>query len=151
MKDEKLLPEVGDRVGFVCGPYGNPKDNAGTVTRVYGDRFYENNADVQMDDGSTESIVGAYTSVGIGSYLIRRKIDLDVMGEALRKTEPNFQSKIAAIAVVAGQSAPYVFALWKEYEGKCADQSAGLFQFVHLYCVELGGDIQTLISATEEQ
>lgn len=150
MTKECLLPKVGDRVGFVCGPCQNPQENAGTVTRVYSTRFYANNADVQMDNGTTESIVGAYTTEGIGAYLIRRQIDLEVMAEALKQTHPGFQANINAIAAVASKPAPIVFALWKEYQAKCMDQSALLFEFVQWYAVELGGDRQSLIEATLE-
>lgn len=151
MKAEKLLPEVGDRVGLVCGPCQNPKDNAGTVTSVYSTRFYEHNADVQLDDGSTESIVGAYRAEGIGAYLIRRQVDVEAMAAELRTKHPGFQAKITAIAAVAGKSEPFVFALWREYQAKCTDQSAILFEFVQWYRDELGGAVQALISATEER
>lgn len=150
MQKEMQLPQVGDRAGFVCGPCQDPRDNAGTITRVYSDRFYPNNADVQMDDGSVESIVGAYTTEGIGAYLIRRKVDLEAMARELQSTDPGFQQKVAAIAAVAGQPAAQVFALWREYQAKCCDQSAILFEFVQWYRRDLGGDVQALITATEE-
>jgi len=89
--------------------------------------------------------------VGIGAYLIRRKPDLVAMEEALRKTHPGFQQKIAAIAQVAGQSDVQVYVLWKEYQDKCGDQSALLFEFVQWYRSELDGDIEALIAATEEK
>lgn len=148
-KKEMQLPQLGDRVGFVCGPGQFPRDNAGTVTRVYSNRWYANNAEVQMDNGSVEHIVGAYTTVGIGAHLIRRKPDLEAMEQMLRKTHPGFQQKIAAIAQVAGQSDVQVYVLWKEYQDKCGDQSALLFEFVQWYRSELGGNIEALIAATE--
>lgn len=148
-KNEMQLPQAGDRVGFVCGPGQFPRDNAGTVTRVYSNRWYANNAEVQMDNGSVEHIVGAYTTVGIGAHLIRRKPDLEAMEQALRKAHPDFQQNIAAIAQVAGQSDVQVFVLWKEYQDKCGDQSALLFEFVQWYRSELGGNIEALIAATE--
>lgn len=148
-KEEMQLPQVGDRVGFVCGPGQFPRDNAGTVTRTYSNDWYASNADIQMDDGSTRHIVGAYTTVGIGAYLIRRKPDLGAMEQMLRKTHPGFQQNIAAIAQVAGQSDVQVYVLWKEYQDKCGDQSALLFEFVQWYRSELGGNIKALIAATE--
>ena len=66
------FPRVGDRVGIVCGPGQFPRDNAGTVVRVYADRWYSNNAEILMDDGSTRSTVGAYTQIGIGVYFLGR-------------------------------------------------------------------------------
>ena len=66
------LPRVGDRIGIVCGPGEFPRDNAGTVVRVYANRWYSNNADVLMDDGATRSWVGAYAQVGIGMYFLGR-------------------------------------------------------------------------------
>lgn len=146
----QLRPTVGDRVGFVYGPGQNPRDAAGVVTRTYGNRWYQFNADVAMDDGTTKTIVGAYTTIGIGAYLIRHQPDLVAMEQALRKTHPGFQANIASIAKVAGQSDVQVYVLWKEYQNKCAGQSAILFEFVQWYRIELGGDIQALLSATEE-
>lgn len=72
MSRSNQFPMVGDRVGSVCGPGEFPKDNAGTVVRVYADRWYDNNADIVYDDGRTDSWVGAYCSVGIGVHLIER-------------------------------------------------------------------------------
>lgn len=150
-KNELQMPQVGDRVGFVCGPGQWPQDRPGTVTKVYSDRWHANNADVELDDGTTEHFMGPYTTVGIGTYLIRRKPDLEAMEQALRKTHPGFQQNIAAIAQVAGQSDVQVYVLWKEYQDKCGDQSALLFEFVQWYRSELGGDIEDLIAATEEK
>lgn len=149
MMKERQFPQVGDRAGFVYGPCQDPRDKAGTITRVYQNRFSDYNADIQMDDGEMESITGAYTTVGIGTYLIRRKVDLEAMTLELRSTDPGFQEKVAAIAAVAGQPAAQVFALWREYQAKCGDQSAILFEFVKWYQRELGGDVLALISATE--
>lgn len=64
------FPKAGDRVGFVCGPCQNPRDDAGIVITTYSDQFYKNIALVLRDDGSFSTIVGEYTKVGIGSYLI---------------------------------------------------------------------------------
>lgn len=64
-------PAPGDRIGSVCGPCQNPRDNAGIVLCVYSDKWYSNNAVVLMDDGSTELVVGQYTTVGIGWYCIK--------------------------------------------------------------------------------
>jgi hypothetical protein len=64
------IPKAGDRVGFVCGPCQNPRDDAGIVITTYSDQFYKNIALVLRDDGSFTTIVGQYTTVGIGSYLI---------------------------------------------------------------------------------
>jgi hypothetical protein len=77
MKSEavKQLPQPGDRVGFVCGPCENPRDNAGTVRTIYSDRWYSNIALVLMDDCSTENVIGAYTQIGIGCYLIARPVN----------------------------------------------------------------------------
>lgn len=66
------LPQVGDRIGIVCGPGEFPLDQMGTVTRVYADRWHDNNAEILMDDGSTRSTVGAYTQEGIGTYFLGR-------------------------------------------------------------------------------
>ena len=66
------LPQIGDRIGVVCGPGELPLDNPGTVINVYANRWYANNAEILMDDGSTRSMVGAYTSVGIGVYFLGR-------------------------------------------------------------------------------
>lgn len=68
---EQLLPQPGDRVGSVCGPCEFPKDNAGTVITTYGNQFYNNIALVLLDKGGTATIVGEYTKVGIGWYLIQ--------------------------------------------------------------------------------
>lgn len=72
MSAAPVLPKAGDRVGFVCGPCQFPKDRAGTVVTVYADRWYDSNAVVLLDEGGSETIVGAYTTVGIGAYLIKR-------------------------------------------------------------------------------
>jgi hypothetical protein len=66
----RTIPKPGDRVGFVCGPCQNPRDDAGIVITTYSDQFYKNIALVLRDDGSFSTIVGEYTQVGIGSYLI---------------------------------------------------------------------------------
>ena len=70
----KQLPKPGDRVGVVCGPGEFPKDNAGIVLTVYDSKWYRNNAVVLMDDGSVREIVGGYTKVGIGWYLIKEGV-----------------------------------------------------------------------------
>lgn len=69
---DNTFPQAGDRCGFVCGPCDSPRDAAGTVLTVYGDR-HDHIALVLMDDGSgTETVVGSYTTAGIGCHLIRR-------------------------------------------------------------------------------
>lgn len=70
-----MFPQPGDRVGFVCGPCENPRDDAGTVLVVYSDRWYSNIALVLMDDCSTQTKVGSYTQVGIGCYLLDRPVN----------------------------------------------------------------------------
>lgn len=67
-----IIPQVGDRVGMVCGPCGSPKYDQGAVVEVGSSRWYDHVAKLQMDDGRTESWVGGYTTVGIGCYLIER-------------------------------------------------------------------------------
>jgi hypothetical protein len=66
------LPMVGDLIGRVCGPCEFPRDFQGRVIRVYSDNWYDNNADIAWDDGSTDSWVGAYVERGIGVYLLER-------------------------------------------------------------------------------
>lgn len=70
----KQLPKPGDRVGVVCGPSDFPRDNAGIVIAVYDSKWYSNIGVVLMDDGSTKEIVGGYTKVGIGWYLIKEGV-----------------------------------------------------------------------------
>lgn len=67
-----IIPQVGDRVGIVCGPCQSPKYDQGTVQTITRDRWYDHIAKLQMDDGRTETWVSAYTTVGIGCYLIER-------------------------------------------------------------------------------
>ena len=67
------LPLSGDRVGRKCGPGEFPGDFQGTVMTVYADRWYANNAAILWDDGTTSTLVGSYTQVGIGVYLLARK------------------------------------------------------------------------------
>lgn len=69
---KQQLPQVGDFVGIVCGPGEFPKDNMGTVERVYSNRWYSCNADILMHDGSKRTMVGAYTTIGIGVYFVGR-------------------------------------------------------------------------------
>ena len=67
-----MLPLGGDRVGRVCGPCESPSDFKGTVLAVHSDRWYANNATILWDDGTVGSMVGSYTHVGIGVYLLKR-------------------------------------------------------------------------------
>lgn len=67
-------PLPGDRVGIVCGPGEFPKDRKGTVIATYSNRFYKEMGLILMDDGTTETLVGQYTKVGIGVYLLARKV-----------------------------------------------------------------------------
>jgi hypothetical protein len=62
------LPEAGQRIGTVCGPCENPKDNAGTVLCQVTDRW-GTHAVVMMDSGKTQTCHGL-TQRGIGWHLI---------------------------------------------------------------------------------
>lgn len=68
---KKVMPQVGDRVGFTWWPGTFPEDNLGTVTKVYSNGWYDSVADVLMDDGSIETVVGAYSIIGNGAYLVQ--------------------------------------------------------------------------------
>lgn len=64
-------PVPGDRVGFVCGPCEDPRDNSGIVLAVYANRWSQNNAVILMDDGSIQESSSQLTSVGIGMRLVQ--------------------------------------------------------------------------------
>ena len=64
----KNLPQAGQRVGTVCGPCENPRDNAGTVLCEVTDRW-GTHALVLRDSGRTDKCHGL-TECGIGWYLI---------------------------------------------------------------------------------
>lgn len=66
-------PVPGDRIGIVCGPGEFPRDCKGTVIATYSNRFYKDIGVILMDDGTTKELVGQYTKVGIGVYLLNRK------------------------------------------------------------------------------
>lgn len=70
MKKPSVYPKPGDRCGFVCGPCESPRGRSGIVMTISSDSFYSHIAHVLLDDGTTESMIGAYTTVGIGCYLI---------------------------------------------------------------------------------
>lgn len=61
-----ILPAPASRVGSVCGPCENPKDNAGTVLCHVTDRWGIH-AVVMMDTGHIKHVHGL-TTVGIGVY-----------------------------------------------------------------------------------
>lgn len=62
--------QLGDRVGFVCGPGEFPTDTTG---RVYGriSNDWGRHLRVKMDDSTFRSVY-AFTNVGIGSYYLGR-------------------------------------------------------------------------------
>ena len=62
------LPEAGTRVGTVCGPCEQAKDNAGTVLCQVSDRW-GTHAVVMMDNGKIQNCHGL-TNVGIGWYAL---------------------------------------------------------------------------------
>lgn len=69
------MPKPGDRVGVICGPGDFPRIGlcaSGIVLCISSSAYYDHIATVLMDDGSTKDWVGAYTTRGIGCYLLRR-------------------------------------------------------------------------------
>jgi hypothetical protein len=70
---KRQLPLAGDRVGSVCGPGESPRDSKGTVLCITENRWYSNIAQILWDDGTTDTMVGAYTTVGIGVYRLNRR------------------------------------------------------------------------------
>lgn len=72
-----VLPKAGDRVGCVCGPSDMPRDDQGIViAQLPPDNFHNHIVLILMDDGTTTTMVGPYTTVGIGVYLINRKSEV---------------------------------------------------------------------------
>lgn len=61
-----VLPAPASRVGIVCGPCENPRDNAGTVICHVTDQW-GTYALVMMDTGTINHVHGL-TNVGIGVY-----------------------------------------------------------------------------------
>jgi hypothetical protein len=70
----KQYPKPGDRVGCVCGPSEFPRDDQGIVIATYDSPWYSDVAVVLMDSGRIMEIVGAYTKVGIGWYLLKEGV-----------------------------------------------------------------------------
>lgn len=64
-----MLPAVGQRVGVVCGPGEQPRDNAGTVQSIVKDRW-GSHAVIQMDAGDTRTCHRLNRGPGIGWHTL---------------------------------------------------------------------------------
>jgi hypothetical protein len=64
-----IVPEAGARIGSVCGPCENPKDNAGTVLCQITDRW-GTHAVVLLDIGKIVKVHSMNTGPGIGWHYV---------------------------------------------------------------------------------
>ena len=66
-----IYPKGGDRVRLTYGCCEGAQDMLGTVLCMTSDSFYSHIALVLLDNGQVASMIGAYTTVGIGMHLLK--------------------------------------------------------------------------------